>query len=201
MTMRRSIVLAFVLCCGSAAAQDAAQPPAMTPEQQKEMEAWAAAGKPGAQHEQLRAMEGDWDAAVSMWMDPSAPPEQSKARSKTESIHGGRFQRTTFNGEWMGEPFEGTAVTGYDNARKKYVSTWYDSMSTGIYFSTGDYDAATKTYTFHGEVADPVHPGTMTKVRETIRIDGPDRHTMTWHESRGGKPEAKTMEIVYTRRK
>jgi hypothetical protein len=196
--------LAFVFAA-PLIAQDAkpaaAEPPKMSAEEQRIMEAWMAAGKTGAEHAQLAAFVGRWDAATSMWMAPDAPPEQGKGTEASEAIYGGRFIRSTFDGEWHGEKFEGTALTGYDNARKKYVVSWHDSMSTSLYVAYGDYDAATKTYTFHGEMADPAFPGTMTKVRQVIRIDAPDKHTMSWYETRGTTPEAKTMEIVYTRAK
>ena len=196
--------LAFCLALALAAplaAQDAAQPPKMTPEQQAMMDAWVAAGKPGSEHEQLKGMVGRWDAATSMWMDPSAPPEQSKGTEVSEAIYGGRYVRSTFNGNWAGEAFEGTAISGYDNVRKKYHVTWFDSMSTAIYTAYVDYDAATKSYTYHGEMPDPAAGGAMIKVRQVVRVDSPDAHTMTWYETRAGAPEAKTMEIVYTRAK
>jgi hypothetical protein len=196
--------LAFVFAA-PLAAQDtqpgAAKPPQMSAEEQRIMDAWMAAGKTGAEHEQLKALVGTWNAATTMWMSADAPPQQGKGTETGESIHGGRFVRSSFDGEWNGEKFEGTALTGYDNARKKFVETWHDSMSTGIFVAYGDYDAATKTYTFHGEVADPAFPGTLTKVRQLVKVESPDRHTMTWYETRGTAPEMKTMEIVYTRAK
>lgn len=182
-------------------AQDAAQAPQMTPEQQKTMEAWVAAGTPGAEHARFKDMVGDWNAATTMWMDPAAPPQTSTGTETNELVYGGRFLRSTFKGEWAGESFEGTALTGYDNARKKHVVTWHDSMSTAIYVAYGDHDAATNTTTFHGEVADAAAPGSMIKVRQVMKFESPDRHTMTWYETRGSAPEAKTMEIVYTRAK
>lgn len=43
-------------------------------------------------------------------------------------------------------------------------------------------------------------PGTMVKVRQTVKIADDDSHAMEWYEIRGGK-EVKTMEIAYTRQK
>ena len=37
----------------------------------------------------------------------------------------------------MGQPFTGIGVTGYDNHAKKYLSTWIDSMGTGIFSMEG----------------------------------------------------------------
>lgn len=199
MKLTRLMWLALALA-GAVAAQDG-KAPEMTPEQKAMMEAWDAAGKIGSEHERLKAFEGTWDAATSMWMDPSAPPEAGKGTAVTSSIFGGRFSRMDYTGEWNGQPFTGMAMTGYDNTTKKYVGSWVDSMSTAMFVSEGDYDDATKTWTFHSEMADPMAPGTKFKVRETVKIDSPDQHTMTWYETRGAGPEMKTMQIVYTRKK
>lgn len=199
-----AFALAFAFAAPLAAEEarpDAAQPPKMSAEEQRIMDAWMTAGKPAAEHQQLAALVGTWNAATTMWMSPDAPPQQGKGTEVGEAVYGGRYIRSTYNGEWNGEKFEGTALTGYDNARKKHFVAWYDSMSTSLYTAYGDYDAATKTYTFHGEMADPAFPGQITRVRQLVRIASNDEHTMSWYETRGAAAETKTMEIVYTRAK
>jgi hypothetical protein len=89
------------------------------------------------------------------------------------------------------------SVEGYDNVKKKFVSSWIDNMGTGIIFSEGTYDAATKTFTYHAE--EEMMPGMKTKVREVIKITDNDHHLFEWYEDRGGT-EVKTMEIHYTRK-
>jgi Protein of unknown function (DUF1579) len=88
------------------------------------------------------------------------------------------------------------AVEGYDNIKKKFVSSWIDSMGTGIQFSEGTYDSATKTFTFNMEME--MVPGMKTPVRETIKLTDKDHMMLEWYENRGGQ-EKKTMEIAYTR--
>ncbi len=46
-----------------------------------------------------------------------------------------------FSGEFMGKPFHGIGITGYDNLKKKYVGSWIDDMGTGLFISEGDADA------------------------------------------------------------
>ncbi len=173
--------------------------PAMSAEQQAMMDAWAKAGMKGPAHEQLAVFVGEWDAQVTMWMDPAAPPQVSKATESATAVYDGRFVQTRFNGSYQGQPFEGTSVMGYDNVRGKYTSTWFDSMSTGIFLSMGDYDAATRTYTLRGTMADPMKPSELTPVRIDIQMVDADHHTFSWHEARAGK-DVKTMEIAYTRK-
>ena len=71
-------------------------------------------------------------------------------------------------------------------------------MSTSHMLTYGDYDEATRTYTFTGEMADPMHPGTMMPVRETVRVVDADHHVMEMFEPKDGK-EVRTMQLEYTR--
>jgi len=89
-------------------------------------------------------------------------------------------------------------MEGYDNVKKKFVGTWMDNMGTGIMMSEGDYDPATKSFTYTSEM-EPM-PGMKTKVREVLKVTDKDHMTFEWYEDRGGQ-EAKTMEINYTRKK
>ena len=88
--------------------------------------------------------------------------------------------------------------TGYDNVKKKFVTSWIDNMGTGIMNSEGTYDSATKTFTYTGDY-EPM-PGMKCKIRQVLKIVDADHHTLEWYEDRGAG-ETKTMEISYARRK
>ncbi|HXH00596.1 MAG TPA: DUF1579 family protein [Xanthomonadaceae bacterium] len=135
-----------------------------------------------------------------MWMDPSKPPMKETGKDTTTAILGGRQLRTDFRSRFMGKPFQGLGYTGFDNVRGKYFSSWTDDMSTSTFMSWGDYDPATRTYTFKGEMADPMQAGKLMPVRETMRIVDKDHHVMEWFEQRAGK-EALSMRIEYARTK
>jgi hypothetical protein len=202
-TLRRTLPLTLacaLLASASAFAQDDAAPTqAPDAAQQATMEAWQKAGTPGPQHAQLAEhFAGTWDTKQTMWMDASAPPMVETGKSVDTAVLGGRQIQTDFKAQFMGQPFTGIGFTGYDNVRGKYVSTWADSMSTGTMVSEGEYDPATKTYTFRGQMADPTREGTMIPVRETIRIVDADHHVMEMFEPHEGQ-EVRTMQIEYTR--
>jgi hypothetical protein len=174
----------------------------MTPEQVAEMEAWMKYATPGENHARLNYMLGDWTFENKMWdtnAPPDAPPTTSKGTCTTRAIMDGRYFVSEHKGEFMGQPFEGTAVTGYDNFRKKYVATWIDNMGTGIMMSEGTFDPATKTYTYVGEMDDFIKGGPKIKIREVVKEVDKNKHTLEWYENRGGK-ERKAMEITYTRK-
>lgn len=162
--------------------------------------AMAKAGAVGPQHELLKGMEGVWDSAGKFWMDPSAPPMETKGQSVQKSIFGGRFIQQDFSSEFMGQPMLGLGLTGYDNLKKKFVGMWCESTGTSIMVTYGTYDAGTKTFTYTGEYDDPM-TGSLKKCRYTIKIVDPDKHVMEWFEPGPDGKEMKGFEIVYTRKK
>jgi hypothetical protein len=162
--------------------------------------------KPGENHKMLAQGVGEWTYKVKMYMSPGAEPMESSGTASTKAImdgrffvsnHSGKFQMPGPDGKMMDMNFKGMAVEGYDNAKKKFVSSWIDNMGTGIMNIEGTYDAGTKTFTFTAELE--MMPGMKTKIRELIKIVDKDHHTMEWYEDRGGT-EVKTMEIAYTRK-
>lgn len=117
-------------------------------------------------------------------------------------IFGGRYQSTTHKGNMMGMPFEGMSITGYDNATKKFVSTWVDSWSTGIMNMSGDWNAGTKTLTMTGTMPDICRPGKMCSLKEVITVvdDNTQKMEMYGPDNKTGK-EFKMMEINMSRKK
>jgi len=161
--------------------------------------AWEKAMAKNEHHERLKAFEGTWDAAIKTWMDPSQPPMESKGTMVSALIHDGRFVQHDYKGEFMGQAFTGSGTFGYNNVTQAYESTWCDNMSTAILFSTGKYDAPTKTFTSSGVFEMP-GVGKVTQ-REVITVTDAEHHTMTMYHTMPGQPEAKVMEIAYTKAK
>jgi Protein of unknown function (DUF1579) len=158
-------------------------------------------------HKLLAEMNGNWNYAIKMWMnpDPNAKPQESKGTATRKSVMGGRYfvmdvsgkmQMPGEDGKMKDMQFKGMAVEGYDNVKKKFVSSWIDSMGTGIQGSEGTYDPASKTFTYTMEM-EPM-PGMKQQVREVIKVTDKDHMMLEWYENRGGQ-EKKTMEIAYTR--
>jgi hypothetical protein len=160
-------------------------------------------------HKLLTSLDGTWSCNVKMWMDgdTSKKPDVSKSTAVRKSIMDGRYVIMDVTGKMeMPGPdgkmrqvtFKGQGTEGYDNVKKKFVGTWMDNMGTGIMMSEGDYDPATKTFTYTGELE--MMPGMKQKIREVVKITDKDHMDFEYYEERGGK-EMKTMEINYTRKK
>ena len=198
--MKLKATTAILLCLLSALAA-VAQNQQPTEDQMKAMwDAMAKATAPGAEHKLLEPMIGTFDTVIRFYPGPGAPPSESTGTSVSKWIFGGRYVEQRFKGSSMGQAFEGIGYTAYDKIKKQYVSTWMDSMSTGIMSSTGTAEAGGKKWKFTGAMDDPM-TGTTTQTEQTIVVDSNDKHTFEmWAPMPDGK-NFKMMEIVYTRKK
>ena len=161
------------------------------------MEAWQKSMTPGPEHKMLADMVGQWDADISMWMDPSQPPETTKGTAEYESIFDGRYIVGKYSGITMGMAFSGMDITGYDNIKKVYFSSWIDNMGTGIMYLEGTFDKDSNTYNYSGETVDPM--GNKMKVREVITAIDKDHSKFEMFMDMGAG-ETKSMEINYSRK-
>jgi hypothetical protein len=181
--------------------KDEVTPPAPMPDSATMMKNWEAYSTPGDMHKLMATWDGKWDGEVSMWMAPGAPPQTSKATSVNKMVMGGRYQLMTNSGNMMGMPFEGTGTLAYDNAKKKFISTWIDNMGTGIMVLEGTWDDATKTMNLSGKCVDPgMGDGREMTVRETFRVIDDKTHQMEMFAPAPDGKEFKTMEIKFTRK-
>jgi hypothetical protein len=154
---------------------------------------------PGDPHKLLARMAGSWNTRTKCWMDPSQSPMESTGASQQRMILGGRFLQQDFAGEMMGSPFSGIGQAGYDNHTRKYVSTWMDSMGTGIHFFEGtagaDGRTITQTSRYDHPVLGPIQWRTVTRI-----VDDDTFMFEMYTTPKGGK-EDKVMEITYARQR
>jgi len=166
-------------------------------EMDQAMEVYRKLGTPGTPHKEMARMAGSWATRAKSWMGPDSPPMEWTGSCEQKMLLGGRFLQQEFSGELMGSPYSGIGFTGYDNHTKKYVSTWMDSMGTGIMVFEGTADAAGKTLTQTARYDDPVR-GPMQWRSVTKTVDDNTVVFEMYSTVTGGKEE-KMMEITYTR--
>ncbi len=154
--------------------------------------------KPGPEHEVLKQDVGTWDATVEM-MEPGKPPAVSKGVETVSLIEGGLWTVTDFKSTMMGAPFHGHGTNGFDPAKKRYVFTWIDSMSTGLALGEATYDPGTKT--MKGWMEGPDLTGKTMKMNETTEWKDPDTRVFTMSVPGPGGKDVPTMRISYKRRK
>ena len=175
---------------------------------QKMMQEMVEMQKLNENHKLLSSLDGNWDYKIKFWMnpDPNAKPQESTGTATRKSIMGGRYctmdvagkmQMPGEDGKMKEVMFKGMGIEGYDNLKKKFVASWVDNMGTGIEFSEGTYDPATKTFTYTMEME--AMPGMKTQVREVVKVPDNKHMMLEWYENQGGQ-EKKTMEINYTKK-
>ncbi len=161
------------------------------------MKAWQDYMTPGDVHKMIAKSDGKWNADVSTWMKPDAAPEKSTGVCEIRMILGGRYQQANFKGTMMGKPWEGLSLMGYDNAKKTFMSSWIDNMGTGLMYTEGTWDDATKSITSKGKIVDPM-TGKDIDIREVHKFVDDNNQTIETYSTTDGK-EMKTMEIKFTR--
>ena len=193
------MVVAGSLIAGTVLADDPSAMPKPDAQMQEMMKKAEAAGTPGKEHRALDALVGEWDAEVKTWMAPDAPPMVTRGSSKATWIMDGRFVQEEFNGQFMGKPFRGMSLTGYDNLKQKYTTLWIDDMSTAMYTSEGDATQGGAVFTFVGTMDCPMTGQKDMPMKQVLRIVSAEKHVFEMHDPSKGK-DSKTMEITYTRK-
>ena len=157
--------------------------------------------KPTAEHKILASDEGTWDATVkTFYSGPNAEPAISRGTEIHTVLPGGLWVLSKFEGEFAGAKFEGRGQFSYDPLKKKYVSSWIDSMSPTLSTLEGSYDAKTKTMTFVGDGVDIATKAKYTQNMVTTHKDDGTRDFTLYMKTEGDKEEQKFMEITYTKR-
>ena len=93
----------------------------------------------------------------------------------------------------------GESITGYDNAKKKFLATWIDNFGSSIMYMEGNHDEKTNTLTLEGKMMDPA-TGKDMHVKQVFSKISDDSHKFDMFMVIDGK-DIKNMEIVYTRKK
>jgi hypothetical protein len=151
-----------------------------------------APAKPGPEHEKLQKFEGDWDATVSLGGG------ESKATCTYKLGLGGFWLQSHFKADFGGMPFEGRSLTGYDPHKKKYVSTWADSMEPQLTVMEGKFADDGKSYTETGESVG--RDGKTQKLKSVYDFKDKDTFVFTMYKVEGGKDQ-QLMQITYKRKK
>ena len=180
-------------------AGNAVATPQMSKEEEAAMAEMMQLGSPGDGHKVFAGLAGTYDVVAKMWMNPAAPPMESKGTSTKTVLWDGRYLAEEFSGDMMGAPFQGKSITGFDNQKKKYIGTWMDSMSTAIMYSEGTYDAGSKTLTLTSKMYDPMVKKEV-PIRMVTKFVDPTTHVFEFYGQGPDGKEMKSMEITYKKK-
>lgn len=152
---------------------------------------------PGAAHAMLEPLAGTWEVEMQCFAPEAAGgPWTSKGTSTFAWVLDGHFLEERFDATWMGEPFHGLGHAGYDNLKKKYLLVWLDDRATGALSCEGDYDAASKTFTYVCAMPD-VRAGRYARGRIVERIVDDAHFTMQMYGPGPDGSEVLVMQCDY----
>ena len=175
--------LIALFACLAASTQSAQEPP--------EME------KPGEHHKHLKMMAGTWDVKSKFHMVPGQIIEMNGVEV-AKMQPGGFWLISDFSGKFMGEPFHGHGVLGYEAHKKEYVGTWADSIAPVLVISKGTCSKDGRVTTMIGKSFNPMEKHEVT-YKQVTEIK--DANTKTFHMyDVQGKNEKLIMEQVCRRR-
>ncbi len=201
--MKTRWLFSVLMCVGmllpvaAAVGQDERTPKGQDAAQAQMEEAWEKAAMPNENHQRLGAMIGTWNCTVKTWEPGSTSPTESAGKCTNTWILGNRYVLTEYEGNFRGMPFEGMGIGGYDNINKRYFSTWFDTMMTGMMSEHGQYEGATKTYTYTGRFDAPM--GKTMHTRSITKVVSHDEHHLTMYHGEDAHDLPKFMEITYRR--
>lgn len=106
------------------------------------------------EHEALKDLAGTWSSTVKMAAVPGVPgmekPNEVSGIEHAELTCDGLWLEWTMAGEFMGQPFEGLWLAGFDPFQKQYVSLWVDNHEAKAVEMRGTYDKNTRKWTWSG---------------------------------------------------
>ena len=153
--------------------------------------------KPGEHHKHLEMMAGTWDVKSKFYMIPGQTIEMT-GMEVAKMQPGGFWLISDFTGKFMGEPFHGHGILGYEAHKKEYVGTWADSLASVLVISKGTCSKDGRVTTMIGKSFNPIENREVT-YKQVAKIK--DANTKTFHlYDVQGKKETLIMEQVCKRR-
>jgi hypothetical protein len=166
------------------------------------MKRWKEACATNDHHKDLAQAIGKWDTETRVWVQgPDAEPRSEKGTAEFKWLVEGRWLMQETQGPFMNTPRKGFGITGYDSYKKKYVSSWVDSITTTLITYEGNFDQTGKVMLSFGLLDEPITGEHDKCVKYVWRFLDPDKMVFEVHDLPIGETNTKVFEIVYTRKK
>ena len=155
------------------------------------------AGQPSLKHQALSPLAGSWIAKSKWRMSPEQPMEESQAISKKAWVLNGLFLQEQHDDSNTKHPFKGVGMIGYDKIANNYTSTWFDTMSSATWQSTGEM-AKPNIIQFNGGGSCPM-TGEYKEVDSELHIISKNKHVLRMYDRDPEGNRFLNLEIEYTR--
>ena len=157
----------------------------LPPEQQAMRDAHTKAATPGPQHIDLMRFAGEFSTKESYYLPGIKEALVTDGYASIKSEMGGRFLVEHNNGAYLGEPYMGVRIYGYNNGSKQYEGVWTSSGSTSVKSLTGTSGDGGKSIDFTGSFKDD-ESGQARTISVTMRLLDPDHFEV---ESKSTMPD------------
>jgi hypothetical protein len=147
--------------------------------------------EPAPELKVLQQSVGTWTA------DLTIMGEASKGKETCRFDMNGFWLVTDFEGSFMGAPFKGHGVTGFDASKKRFVGVWVDSSGSPLSIIEGTASADGKVLTQHTEGLDMT--GKPARFRHITTFKDKDHRTFEVTQLLPDGKEQAIMSIQYTR--
>ncbi len=162
--MKRSCLQSISLCLMVIAGNLLAQEPPMS--------------EPTKEHQWLAQFVGEWATVAKGTMAPGQPPMECSYKLSSKML-GGFWVINEMKGDMAGTPMNGIQTIGYDEAKKKYVGTWVDSMMPFMWRYEGSVDKSGKILTLEADGPNFATPGKLTKFQDIYEFKSADEVAVT----------------------
>jgi len=153
--------------------QSPSNAPAISPELQKLRQQREATSQPGPRHLSLMRLDGDYVTKEKYYPPGQSTPLESDGTATLRSEMGGRFIVERNAGGYLGEPYIGLRIYGFNNGTKKYEGVWTSSKSTAVISLLGDSKDGGMTIEYTGTYHEDT-TGSMRTMQITLHILDPD---------------------------
>ncbi len=145
--------------------------------------------EPTEHHKKLQSSIGNWEGTLTMFV-PGAAEQKVPAKEEVTAM-GPFWNQSHFSCDFMGMPFQGWGLNGFDPEKKKFVSTWVDSMNASLTVMEGENDATGNTV-FRYEAKNMA--GEMSPHRMVL-TQGDNSYTSTFYEGAGEGTKSMVIEM------
>jgi hypothetical protein len=139
--------------------------------------------QPGPEHQRLAKFVGTWQAEVNYYYGQKDPVMKTAGTEVCALASEGRWLSTRFDETpdkaGKGEEYQGLGILGWDPNKKRYVSTWTDSVVPEMLNLEGDSSADGNTFTLTGQMVNPLQPGQPAKLQFVMEFSEKGTRTLT----------------------
>jgi hypothetical protein len=181
-------------------------------------------GLPGAFHQKLEPLIGDWKVELTVFTDPSAPVKSEGLSSRKEWVMGRRHIKEEFlTGTLAGMQYGRLTLLGYNSVNGRYELTSIDNLDTHNQRYEGQSDESGQIITLYGtytqavmsdqvggdgvsRATSGVHPaprrtlaGVLYNVRSVLTIQNDDQHLHQFYFRPATGEEGLAFQFAYNR--